>query len=71
MKKAINKIFWMAKFNDKNGYVSEVTIVKLHAVPEYGLEQCQQEQHPASDEEPQNGRNSVESSDPLLIFGND
>lgn len=81
MKNAINKIFWMAKFNDKNGYGSEVTTVKLHAVLEYGLEvngfyrlrleQCQQEKHPASDGELQNGRNSVESSDPLLIFGND
>lgn len=27
-----------AKFNDKNGYGSEVTTVKLHAVLEYGLE---------------------------------
>lgn len=43
----------MAKFNDENGYGSEVTTVKLHAVLEYGLEvngfyrlrleQCQQE----------------------------
>lgn len=57
----------MAKFNDKNGYGSEVTTVKLHAV----LEQCQQEKHPASEGKLQNGRNSVESSDPLLIFGND